>query len=314
MEKENSLKVWLAQTRANFLLLAVVLVLIGLALAFEEHKINATAMNILDCFLLIIGVVLTHTSVNLFNEYSDFKTKIDFNTTRNPFSGGSGMLTSGKTTAGSVLFAAILTLFFSGVIGVYFIIKAHWMILVIIAFGGFAIIFYTNFLAKILLGELFAGFTLGTLVVVGVYFAMTATQHTPISDLFPIKLILISIPPGILTFLLLFLNEFPDADADKQGGRYHLVIMLGKRKSAILYNVLLIINFAVIIITPFLSNTPYWIYLALLPIPLAIKAGTSTMKFAESIEKITPVLGMNVGIVLLTDLFLAVGIFLEAIL
>jgi 1,4-dihydroxy-2-naphthoate octaprenyltransferase len=47
--------------------------------------------------LLLAGVVLAHISVNLFNEYSDYKTGIDFNTHRSPFSGGSGMIVSGKT-------------------------------------------------------------------------------------------------------------------------------------------------------------------------------------------------------------------------
>ena len=45
--------------------------------------------------LLVIGVVLAHVSVNLFNEISDYKSKIDENTVRTPFSGGSGMLQVG---------------------------------------------------------------------------------------------------------------------------------------------------------------------------------------------------------------------------
>lgn len=310
MENPSTFKIWIAQTRANFLLLAVFLSLIGLALATDYQGIPAIKINILDAVLVFIGVILSHASVNLFNEYSDFNTKIDFNTFRNPFSGGSGMLTSGLTTPKKVLTAAIATLVIGLLIGTYFAIKANWIILLIMALGAISVVFYTNFLAKHLLGEFFAGLTLGSLVVIGTYIALVGQQHTSWAEFFSLKLILISIPPGILTFQLLFLNEFPDMDADKQGGRNHLVIKLGKKNAAILYNILMAITFGTIIITPLLHVASFWVYLALLPLPLVIKAGTGSMKHYNSIENIVPVMGINVIIVLATDLLLAVGIFI----
>ena len=74
------------------------------------------------------------------------------------------------------------------------------------------------------LGELFAGLSLGTLVVLGTYISMTASPGTPLKQLLPAEVIWISIPPGILTSLLLLINQFPDVEADKKGGRKHLVI------------------------------------------------------------------------------------------
>ena len=85
--------------------------------------------------------------------------------------------------------------------------------------GGLAIRFYTPFFAKWLVGELISGLCLGTFVVMGTYMALTGQLNIPT--------IIISIPPGILTTLLLLLNEFPDADADKMGGRYHLIYVGG---------------------------------------------------------------------------------------
>ena len=61
---------------------------IGLAFSVKYPQDLGSAFNWLHAIMLVIGVVLSHVSVNLFNEYSDFKTRIDFNTNRTPFSGG----------------------------------------------------------------------------------------------------------------------------------------------------------------------------------------------------------------------------------
>lgn len=310
MSKPSPFKIWAAQIRVNFLLLAVLLVLIGLALATKYAAAAGTSVGTLDSLLVFAGVVLAHISVNLFNEYSDYHTRIDFDTVKTGFSGGTGMLTAGLTTPKAVIITAITTLAIASAIGIYFTITAHWLILPTMAVGAFAVVFYTNFLAKHLLGEFFTGLTLGSLVVVGTALALAANQQTPISAFFGWDMFFISIPPGILTFLLLFLNEFPDAEADKKGGRYHLVIKLGKRNSAILYNVLLFLAFAIIAVAPAVGAASWWICLGLLTLPLGIKAGTGAMKHYNNNEAIVPVLGQNVLIVLATDLLISVGVFL----
>lgn len=301
-------QIWMQQFRAPFLLLAVVLVLIGVAYAVKYP--SAQGFNYLYAVLLLIGVISAHASVNLFNEYSDFHTKIDFNTKRNPFSGGSGMLTEGNTTPKAVLTAAITTLIIGLAIGIYFIIVAHPILIVFIALGAFATVFYTNFLAKLLLGEFFAGLTLGTFVVLGTYVAMTATPDLLWNDTIPQEVWLISIPPGILTFLLLFLNEFPDAQADKQGGRFHLVIFLGLKKSAYLYALGILATYTIIIVLPILSISSYWLYIALLTLPIALKATVTAIKSGDNFEQIVPAMGQNVLVVLITDLLIAVSVFI----
>ena len=92
----NGLKVWLAQIRAPFLILSVFLVLIGLALSIKYPLQIVADFSYFHAILLVIGVVSAHISVNLFNEYSDYFTQIDFKTNRTPFSGGSGMMISGN--------------------------------------------------------------------------------------------------------------------------------------------------------------------------------------------------------------------------
>ncbi len=303
-----TIKSWLAQSRANFLLLAVFLVAIGLAYA-ALHQPETFYWPI--AILILVGTISAHISVNLFNELSDYKTKIDFQTKRTPFSGGSGMLTSGKTKPGQVRAAAIGTLLISVVIGLFFIIIAHWSILIIAFIGAIAIVYYTSHLARMLLGEFFAGLALGSLVVIGAYIAMNATPVQAVSNIVPLEVWLISIPPGILTFLLLLLNEFPDTEADRAGGRKHLVIKFGKKTAARIYLAGILLTYAVILILPLAGISSYWLYLALLPFPLGLKASQIALKHGADNAKLMPAQGMNVITVLATDLLIAVSVIVQ---
>jgi len=309
----SSIRVWVAQVRANFLLLSVFLVLIGLAFSVKYPPESGISFNYLHAFLLVTGVVLTHISVNLFNEYSDYHTKIDFNTTRTPFSGGTGMMVSGQTRPKDVLMVAIVTLVIAFAIGLYFTIVSHWSIMILAVIGAFSIVFYTNLLARIMLGELFAGLALGTLVVLGTYISMTASPGTPVNMLVPAEVLWLSIPPGILTALLLFINQFPDMEADIAGGRKHLVIFLGKKKSAWVYAAGMFLTFAIIFILPLIGLSSFWIYLALFPIPLAVKASLTALRYGENNSRIVSALVNNVLTVLSTDLLIAVAIFIDVL-
>ncbi len=309
----NGLKVWMAQIRAPFLILSVFLVLIGLSLSVKYPLQMAGDFNYFHALLLIMGVVSAHISVNLFNEYSDYFTQIDFKTVRTPFSGGSGMMTSGKSNPGTVLLVAVITLLFALAIGIYFSFISHWVILIFAFLGTISIVFYTNFLARYMLGELFAGLALGSLVVLGTYISMNASPAMPWNSMLPAEVSWLSIPAGILTALLLLINEFPDAEADKAGGRNHLVIRLGKKGAAWVYAMGMFTSFAIILVLPIVGLSSYWIYLALFPLPLAIKASITALKNGDNNTKIIPALGSNVITVLATDLLIAIAIFIEVL-
>ncbi len=294
----SKLLIWFKQIRAPFLILSVVLVLIGVSFANQEGY-----SNWIHTLLLFVGVILTHISVNLFNEFSDFKTRIDSYTIPTPFSGGSGMMQKSKTDPQTVKIIAYVSLLVSGLIGLYFCLTSGWLILVFMVTGAFAVRFYTSHLTQYLLGELTAGLTLGTFVVLGSFYALSG-YFTPV-------VIWISIPTGILTSLLLLLNEFLDLEADKKGGRHHLVIHFGTKTSSTIYLTGMIITFIMISLTPLLFNNSYQFLISLLTIPLAIKAIITTRKYHNKVEKLMPALGLTVGVVILTDLLMAVGGFIS---
>jgi len=297
----------MAQIRANFLILTLLLVFTGLSTVYKFYP-GEVEHGCLYALIITVGVVLSHISVNLFNEYSDYNTNIDFITERTPFSGGSGMLVRGETSPRAVLTAAVVCLAIAFVTGLYFTFVSHWTIMAIALFGTLTIVLYTPVLVKFMLGELFSGITLGSLVVIGTYIAMTATPSEAFTELAPLPVILISLPSGILTSLLLLLNEFPDVEADKKGGRKHLVIRFGKQKAAWIYAAGIFVTFLIIAIIPILGYVSPWFFIALSTLPLAVKAAVIAIRNSENPEKIVTAMGLNVFTVLATNLLIAVGV------
>jgi len=297
VRNKHLLAVWLQQIRAPFLILSVVLALVGIATAYW-HGFGHLGRSL----LLVAGVVLAHTAVNLFNELSDYRTRIDENTARTPFSGGSGMLQAGQTSVRQVTLAAYGALLAAGASGLYFCLVSGWPILGLMVAGTIAIRFYTSHLSRWFIGELASGLTLGSFVVIGGHYALAGFMTADI--------IYISLVPGLLTALLLFLNEFPDAEADRQGGRRHLVIFFGKKKSAVIYACSVSLVFVLIAAGPLVLNIPYTVLIALATLPLGAAAVFLTLKYPDEPARLVRAHGLNVALVILTDLLLAVAYFL----
>ena len=234
---------------------------------------------------------------------SDYKTGIDEHTKRTPFSGGSGRLQARLTSPGAVLAVAVATLLVAFVIGMYLTWVSGWVLVIFIVAGGAATVFYTSHMSRWVLGELAAGSCLGTFVVLGTYFVQASTLTATV--------IWASIPPGILTALLLLLNEFPDVEADLTGGRRHLVIVLGRQRAAVLYTAGLVSTYLILVLGVVVGILPGTVLLTLLTLPLAVKAASGALKQAENLESLTPALGANVGLVLGTDLLIAIAFFIS---
>ena len=113
-------KVWFLETRPQFLTLSVVLAFLGTAIAWYDGY-----FNLWHALLAGIGLVLTHASVNILNDYFDFRSGIDLATKRTPFSGGSGILPAGLLTPRQVLWLGMVALLLAVPIGIYFVVIAR---------------------------------------------------------------------------------------------------------------------------------------------------------------------------------------------
>jgi 1,4-dihydroxy-2-naphthoate octaprenyltransferase len=286
-------KVWFLETRPQFLTLSVVLAFLGTTVAWYDGY-----FNLWHALLAGIGLVLTHASVNILNDYFDFRSGIDLATKRTPFSGGSGILPAGLLTPRQVLWLGIIMLLLAVPIGIYFVIIRGWQLLPLLVVAAFFILLYSPVILKRPWPEWVAGVGLGALPILGMYFAQAGAYTSTVA--------VACIPSAFLVHNLLLLNELPDAEADTQASRKTLPITIGKNRAAIFYSVVAIAVYLWIIAWVAARVMPVWTLLALLALPLTIRAINGALHYDDP-SRLMPGMAANVISVLLTQVLIGIG-------
>ena len=289
----NRLRFWFLETRPQFLTLSIVLAFLGTAIAWYDGNIS-----IWHALLAGIGLVLAHASVNILNDYFDFRSGIDQATKRTPFSGGSGILPAKLLTPRQVLWLGIIALALAIPIGIYFTVIRGWLLLPLLVVASFFILLYSPVILKRPWPEWAAGVGLGALPIMGMYFVQAGTYTT--------DAIVACIPSAFLVHNLLLLNEFPDVEADMLANRQTLPIAFGKNQAAVFYSVVAIAVYVWIIVWVAVKVMPVWTLLALLTLPLTLKAINGTLHHNDT-SKFMPGMAANVMTVLLTLLLIGIG-------
>ncbi|MDD5093209.1 MAG: prenyltransferase [Dehalococcoidia bacterium] len=294
-----NVKILFAETRPQFLLLTPVCVFAGIAASLYDGN----AFHGMSFVLAFIGALFAHITVNVLNDYFDYQSGVDLKTERTPFSGGSGMLPEGMLKPSDVLLLGLGSLAVVILIGIYFIAQYGWAMLPIGLVGVLLISLYTPIFTRIPAASEVAAGGFG-LLVLGTYFTQEGTYSA--------AAVVSTVVTGLLIANLLLLNEFPDAEADKVGGRKHLPITLGPSVAAKIYCGIVLLSYAVIIGGVIAEILPTPALLGLLTLPLGMKAMRGAIKNYKKIGELVPSLGMNVLVVLLTPFLMSVGVVIGA--
>jgi len=293
------LKLWFLETRPQFLTLSVVLAFLGTSIAWYDGYFDL-GYGLLAGF----GLLLTHISVNTLNDYFDYRSGVDLATKRTPFSGGSGVLPAALLTPKQVFWLGMFSFLIAAGIGIFFLLARGWLLLPLLLVAAVCVLFYTPVILKVPWPEWAAGLGLGVLPILGLYFAQAAqyTWHAAIA----------AIPSGILVHNLLLLNEFPDAEADRQAGRRTLPIVLGGEKASLVYSTFTIAVYLWIIGWVIAGKMPAFSLISLITLPFAIKAIKGSRKY-QDMAKLVPAMASNVLVVLVTQFLLGLGYILARI-
>jgi len=275
------------------LLLSVVLAFLGTSIAWYDGYFHLGY-----ALLAFVGLLLCHISVNVLNDYFDYRSGIDLETRRTPFSGGSGILPPALLKPRQVFWLGMGSFLLAIPIGVYFVITRGWLLLPLLLIAAICIALYTPFLTRLGWPEWAPGIGLGALPILGMYFVQTTTYTQPA--------IIAAIPSGILVHNLLLLNEFPDTEADKKAGRKTLPITMGRARAGIVYSALTLVVYLWIIGAVVAGQMPLFCLIALLTLPFALKAIRGALKY-QDMSKLVPAMASNVLVVLLTQLLLGIG-------
>ena len=269
------ISVWLRVIRVRFLLASIIAVSVGLALHWSQNG----SLDYFDVILTFAGVLALHASVDLLNDYWDFKRGIDTKTTRTKMSGGTGVLPEGLLKPSSVYRAGVIFLIIGSLIGSYFVITYGILIAIILGFAILSIYFYSTKIVDSGLGEFFVGVK-GSMIVIGTFFI----QSGEIS----LESILAGVVVGTLSSLVLFIASFPDHDADKSKGRKTLVIVVGKEKAKKIFWFFPLLAYSIILIGVSVNLFPLLSLICLLSFPLMIKSGLGLQKNYDSVNDLVP--------------------------
>ena len=301
-------KVIILASRLPFLILVpvcILLVITSIQFYFDVFKPFFT-------FLILFGALSAHASVNLFNEYLDFKSGLDFKTMRTPFSGGSGAIPAQPSSSKYVLAAAVATLTMTIFSGLYLLkLSMH-------AFEGFN----TSLLLIGLLGVMLVLLYTGPMnrnpwlcfisPGLGFGFMMTYGASSAILGRLPVELLPVALLLFFMVNNLLLLNQLPDVDADSSIGRKHIWITKGHIFGTRLY------LFTTLLVLPLFSICilrniwPVISLLSLLPWCLTLFAWYGAKKLGSGIVNQPKFLAMNVIATLGVPLVLSIVLFVSA--
>jgi 1,4-dihydroxy-2-naphthoate octaprenyltransferase len=294
MESSLMISVWLRVIRVRFLLASIIAVSVGLALHWSQNG----SLDYFDVILTFAGVLALHASVDLLNDYWDFKRGIDTKTTRTKMSGGTGVLPEGLLKPSSVYRAGVVFLIIGSLIGSYFVIMDGILIAIILGFAILSIYFYSTKIVDSGLGEFFVAVK-GSMIVMGTFFIQSGEVT--------VESILAGIVIGTLSSLVLFIASFPDHDADKSKGRKTLVIVVGKEKAIKLFWLFPLVSYVVILIGVSVNLFPFLSLISLLSFPLMIKSGLGLQKNYDAIDNLVPFMSSTLQFSRLTGILFALS-------
>lgn len=270
--------VFLGALRPKFLVASAAPVLVGSALgyavagAFQPHLF----------ILALLAIMALHAGANMANDYFDHISRNDWvNQNLTPFSGGSRYIQKGVLSPRAVLLTALIALAVGSAIGLVIVLLTRSVFILILGLigllGGY---FYTAPPVRLgyrCIGEPVIALLFGLLPVYGSYYLQTEIIDTVV--LLPAVIV------GILIFLVILVNEFPDLSADAAVNKKTLVVRFGVPAAVWIYRIVLIISFiiaaAAMLIYPlcFFAGLFY-----LLVLPIAVLA----IKFVNKEDLATP--------------------------
>ncbi len=240
-------------------------------------------------FLTVLGVAGLHTGGNLLNDYYDSFGSDPLNRFYTPFSGGSRVIQNGEMSAENVRNLAYACLGVGVVCGLALIYLGRPLVALLGLFGLAAAYLYSATPVQLMskgLGELTIFLAFGPVLSLGAYYAMTGK---PGSEGFWVGL-----PLAFLITAILWINEFPDLEADTAAAKEHLVARLGLKKSRWVYAALMLGPFLSLPVLMEVFAFPGHLFAGLVALPLALRAVSLAWRTTPTEEEFVSIQALTI--------------------
>jgi 1,4-dihydroxy-2-naphthoate octaprenyltransferase len=283
---------WLAGARPRTLPAAVAPVLVGSGAAAALG-----GFRLLPALLALVVALALQVAVNYANDYSDGRRGTDADRV-----GPMRLVGSGAAPAKQVLVAAALSFAVAAVAGLGLAALSSWWL---VAVGAVCILAAWTYTGGPIpygyraLGEVFVFVFFGLVAVVGTTYVQTRTL--------PGLAFAVSVPVGLLIVAILVVNNLRDIDGDALAGKRTLAVLLGDRRTRMLFAGLFVVAFAVVAAV---AVARPWALLALVAAPLAVPPARTVLSGGRGPALIGALQGAG-RVTLATGVLLAAGLALS---
>jgi 1,4-dihydroxy-2-naphthoate octaprenyltransferase len=252
----SGVRIWLMAARLRTLPAAIAPVLVGTALAGFQHVDHP-----LRLLAALLGAIFIQVGTNLSNDYSDARRGADAEDRLGPVRVTAGGLVPPR----QVLIATYVSFALAVLAGIYLIVVAGWLLLVIGVASIIAGVLYTGGPRPYGyegLGEVFVFLFFGVVAVAGSYFVQV--RHLDW------EAFVLSVPVGLLASGILVVNNVRDIDSDRRANKRTLAVRLGRDRTRVMFAVMLALAFLIALLPWLLGPLTAWVALCWLAAPLAV--------------------------------------------
>ena len=299
-EGRNRLSIWFQAVRFHYVPPSFLpAILCGLIAWSNRGRIDISAF-----LLVVVGVTINHFGLNMIDDAFDYLHFVDQSEMKekNPYTGGSGVITQGLLSVRQVIIGAVLCFIITIVIGCYLTVAKGWPVLAFGVFGLLNSIFYTTPPVKFGyrgFGELSLLINFGPIIGLGSYYVQTGNLA--------MEPLLVSLVLGCMMWSMIIINEIPDYDSDRRGHKMNLVARFGKKKGIVLYSLGLVFAYGILIIVVVLQIATPWLLIGLVSLPLAFKSIRILRRNYDDAIKMIPANLTMIKVHLYTGLALIAG-------
>jgi len=300
------MKRWIRALRAPFFTASIAPVLLGTTIGWSETG----NIRPIEFLLTLVGVIFLHAGTNMSNDYFDHRTGNDeANRNVTAFSGGSRVIQEKLFSPKKILFVALLWFALGSAIGLYLNYKLNGNVVLYLGLVGiFSGFFYTASPLRLGyhgIGEILVGLNFGILVVMGAYY----TQTEQVSW----HLIPVALPISLLITAVIYINEFPDLEADAIANKKTLIVRMGRAKSVYGYWIIMSLVYLILLVNVLIKIMPVWCLISFLTLPITLKAVLTLKKQFDNTAKLISANANTIVLHFIFTILLCVGYFLETL-
>jgi 1,4-dihydroxy-2-naphthoate octaprenyltransferase len=276
---------YLLATRPAFLTITFA----GCVLGFATALAGGAAFDWVRAVVTLLLALLAHAGINVLNDYCDHLNGTDARNTQRiyPFTGGSRFIQNGVLTPRQVLVFAV-TLFAATIAGGLWLLNVAGAGLFWIGLAGLAIGWAYSAPPLRLnsrgVGEL--------CVATGFLLVVAGADYVQRGAFAPLPW-LAGVPYALLVANILYINQFPDRDADRASGKLHWVARLRPETAAWGYGLILMLAALVLTAGILLGRLPLADAGALVAWIPAMLAWRQLRRFASTPERLAPAIKLT---------------------